>query len=515
MVAEPGTLDVPRAEVRESRRSRPAPGVSIIRRLASFLALLAAIAVASGGGALRPATAEDVKDPSTAISFWAPDGWATLSETKPTFAVHRRVSPDGKTFCGCLASKVAGTVDDLLDAMEAYWHEGPETFVRLTKTDDTVCGALGTRVEYRVESVVKGMKGVARLGAQGDLRGAVWVVSADGGDAGAAALREKVLASLAFPGKPPPDAGARGGATRTGSGLMYDPKFREAGPFDVLVKGEEPLLRTHVDAFVDLVEAAYEVALTADEERGLRDSIETSFPAWDADARARFLHRMIERAVAHRALLSHDASAAKAALSAFASDVDGRIEAAPTAAFHQPLRQAKTRRASVFSPGEPPVTNSAEDAFEDLVHFLVCVARNEDRALTEGQRTTVRAETQRVLDASGPMMRRHYARMHRLWLFVKSRWDAEETPGKMRMRWAAIRAFKTITQSGAAPAAMNGDLAAYAKAAAEIAATLAPFDAYVAAFQQPQVVLTAALEGIGRDPSDLEGAFSLDTLTLR
>jgi hypothetical protein len=488
------------------------------RRTTPLAVLAAAVALGSPDRAARP---EDVKDPATAVSFWAPDGWRPLAESRATFSVHRRIAPDGKAFCGCLAGRLPGGPEELLDVLEAYWREGAETFTRLRKVDEEGGGSLAIRVEYRILAGAQRLSAVARLASAGDLLAAVWAATEEGADASATEARERILRSLTFPEKgaarPDPVLPA---APDGPSDLMYDPRFREGGTFDVLAKGAEPLLRTHVDAFVDLFEAAHEVALTAEEERAFRDAVEASFPGWDADAKSRFLHRLIERSAVRAALGQRDAGAAKAALAAFAADVDARIQAAPTAAYHQPLRKAKARRAAVFSPGEPPVAVSAEDAFEDLVHFLVCVARNEDRALTDGQRKAVRAETQRVLDATGPAVRRVYARMHRLWLLVKARWDVALDSEKMRMRWAAIRAFRGFAASAPGappppPVPADGDLAAYAEAAAQVAAAMQPFDAYTSAFQRPQQVLAAALEGLGRDPADLEGAFSIDTLPLR
>src|SRR5262245_53733175 len=99
-------------------------------------AMLALVAFGLGAAGGARAAAEDVKDPQTAVSFWSPDGWRALSEAKASFAVHRRVAPDEQTFAGLLAGKVAGDVDDLLEAMEAYWREGTETFTRISKSDD-------------------------------------------------------------------------------------------------------------------------------------------------------------------------------------------------------------------------------------------------------------------------------------------------------------------------------------------------------------------------------------------
>jgi hypothetical protein len=46
------------------------------------------------------------------------------------------------------------------------------------------------------------------------------------------------------------------------AGLMYEPRFREGKPGDVLADATSPLLRGDLDAFVDLFEAAYDVALS-------------------------------------------------------------------------------------------------------------------------------------------------------------------------------------------------------------------------------------------------------------
>jgi hypothetical protein len=303
------------------------------------------------------------------------------------------------------------------------------------------------------------------------------------------------------------------------SALMFDPRFREGKPDDALTKDDAPLRRGALDAFLDLFEAGYDLSLTAEEEQAFRDAVETSWPAWDATAKDALRRRAEERAAIAAALRAGDGAGAKRLLDAFVSEQDARLAAAPTAAYHRPLVSARRRKAETFSAGSPPVSVAAQDAFEEMTLFLLRVARNEDAPATEGQRLALRDETRKAVDKTGDVVRRHYARMPRLWLLVKARWDASDDAGKLRMRWAAVRAFRWLL---GIPAPIEersrpetGDLVAYAAAAKEVAAAKPAFDSFTLAFQNPQALISAAVEGVGMDPGDLEKAFSVDPLTLR
>ncbi|MCC7138599.1 MAG: hypothetical protein IT460_09265 [Planctomycetes bacterium] len=300
-------------------------------------------------------------------------------------------------------------------------------------------------------------------------------------------------------------------------GRMYDPRFREGTPSDVLVAGDTPLLRGTVDAFVDLIEARHDVTLTATEEQTVRDGLETAWPKMDDDER-----RWFDRQAAALARIrpapgaAYDAAAAKPWLDAFATDLDARVSKASSHAWEGAVRRAVDRKSVAFSAApDPSVSVAAQDAFEELVVFFVGLARNADAAPTEGQRIAVRPSVRRAMDASGPVVRRHYARMGRLWALVKARWDACDDAGKLRMRWAALRLFRRVAKLPVPEGTVVLDLPGYATMAAEVAAALNAPDAYTSAFANLGETIGAVVDGLGLDAKDLEPAFAVERLSLR
>jgi hypothetical protein len=322
-------------------------------------------------------------------------------------------------------------------------------------------------------------------------------------------------APSALASDPPPAAPAA--PAPAPAGLMYDPRFREGKPEDVLAKTEPVLLRRDLDAFVDLFEAAYDVALGPAEEQRFRDAVETGWPVWDSTAREAAKRRPAERDAVVTALGAGDAAGATRLLDAFRSEQDARLSAAPTAAYHQPLVQAKRRASEPFSPGKPTVTVAAQDAFEQMALFLLRVARNEDAPITDGQIVALREQTKKAMDATGDAVRRHYARTPRLWRVVRSRWQSADDEVRLRMRWAAVRAFRWIVglSPTEGPPTTRGDLAAYAAAAQEVAAKGPAFDQAALAFQNPQALFDAAVEALGLSRGEIDKALALDPLVVR
>ena len=137
--------------------------------------------------------------------------------------------------------------------------------------------------------------------------------------------------------------------------------------------------------------------------------------------------------------------------------------------------------------------------------------------MTAGQRQAVRADVKKAVDASGPAVRRHYARVHRLWRLVKARWDAADEAQRLRLRWAAVATVRRLERlSPFVPAhAEDEGLKGYARAAAETAGAMSLFEAYTTAFANPELLLSTAVEGAGLDPKDLEKAFTADVLPVR
>ncbi len=475
-------------------KPRPRAPAALSGVVAALFAVLAPAAVA-----------EEVRDPTTGATFAPPDGWVALVETRPSFTVHRRVAQDQRAACGLLAGPMGGDLEALLAVFEGFWREGPETFVRATKSDAVVGGLPALRVEYRIDAGGRPFRGLALLAAASGVRAVAWAAWDAADDAAFAPVARRTVESLALPPPPkPPLPGER----------MQDPRFREGNPAEVLVESPAdgvPLLRASVDAYVDLIEAAYDLAFSPSQEQEMRDAVESAYPRWSVESK-RFLRSAgARKASVTEAFARGDAASAQASLAAFASSLAARIAVAPAVAWHLPVRAAKARRETVFSPGETPVSLNAANAYEQTVLFLLGAGRNEDPAVTPGQSQAVRSDLAKAMGLSGAVVRRHYARLHRLWLILEARWDASDDDARLRMRWAAVGLLRRLAGMAPLAASAKGDLRAYAASAAEVAAAMPRFDAYAAATLEPQAVIGTVLEGLGMGPAEV-GAPDLDAL---
>lgn len=511
-----------------------------------FPRLLPWCLAALGGLALtapvaRDARADEVRDAGTRVTFVAPDGWTATNATarRGTLTLYLRRSPDEKATCGLAVGRIPGTLDAMLDAVEAVWKAaGPETYARTGRADDVVGGLPALRQTHRITYPGHALTATTIVVANGNLRAALWFAHEEGLEAAYGALARRTLASLVVPPEAPrppadPKAPAEPGSPPTppvppptpprnsapaaqGPGLMFDPRFREGSPSDVLVATGAPLLRGAVDAFVDLVEASVDAALPADEEQALRDGVETAWPKMAADERQWFERCVERRALLARAARSGDA-AARGDLGAFSGELGVRAESRPSVAWKSVVRRMLADRATPFTTsGTPAVSVAAVHAFEELGAFLLCIARNDGEQVTAGQAQAVRARLRTNMDASGALVRGHYARMPRLWLLVKARWDASDAAAKMRTRWAAVKAFRRIV--GLAefrPLPDEDALVAYARAAREVWGQASLFDTYTNGFENLDLLVGAAIEGLGIERGDLEQAFATDPLLLR
>jgi len=484
--------------------------------------------------AVRDARADEVRDAGTRVTFTAPDGWSATNVTarRGTMTLYLRRSPDEKATCGLAVGRIAGTLDAMLDAVEAVWKAGPESYARTARSDDVVGGLPALRQTHRITYPGHAMTATTVVVAKGSVRAALWFAHEEGLEAAYGALAKKTLASLVVPAEaarppaalaPPPTPPVplptpprNSAPAAQGPGLMFDPRFREGSPSDVLVASGTPLLRGAVDAFVDLVEASMDAALPADEEQALRDGVETAWSKMAADERQWFERCVDRKTRLARATQSGDASA-RGDLGAFSGELGVRAEARPSVAWKSVVRRVLADRATPFTTsGAPAVSIAAIHAFEELGAFLVCVARNDGEQVTAGQAQAVRTRLRSAMDASGALVRGHYARLPRLWLLVKARWDASDAAAKMRTRWAAVKAFRRIV--GLAefrPLPDEEALVAYARAAREVWAQASLFDTYTNGFENLDLLLGAAIEGLGLEPGDLEQAFSIDPLSLR
>jgi hypothetical protein len=422
------------------------------RLLPWCLAALGFLGVASLQGA-RDARAEAVRDAGTRVTFTAPDGWTVMNTTarRGTLTLYLRRSPDDKATCGLAVGRIAGTLDAMLEAVESVWKAGPESYARTGRSDDVIGGLPALRQTHRITYPGHALVATTVVVANGNVRAALWFSHEEGLEAAYADLARTTLASLVVPAEaarppagppsppappvPPPTPPRNSSPVAQGPGLMFDPRFREGSPSDVLVATGSPLLRGTVDAFVDLVEASVDAALPADEEQALRDGIETAWPRLTADDR-QWLERCVDRKTP--ATVATPRAAPTRRLLRRSSACVGP----PTAAWKSVVRRALADRATPFTTtGTPPVSIAAASAFEALGSFLVCVARNDGEQVTEGQAQAVRARLRSAMDASGALVRGHYARLPRLWLLVKAR-GTRRRRRQDATRGAAVKAFR-------------------------------------------------------------------------
>ncbi len=328
------------------------------------------------------------------------------------------------------------------------------------------------------------------------------------------------LLSAALTGSPraradEPSAAPAPAPAPKGDGRLFDPQFREGRAGEVLVEGEVPLQRGILDAFVDALEGTQDVGLTLADETALRDEIENAWPRMP-ERDQRWFDRVSVDLDKLRPTPGKPADAG--AVRAFGDAFGGVLAERAGAKQGWPAVVARVlaRKADTFSTDPAPAVNgNALDAFEELAVFLVGLARNSELVPTEGQRLATRPQVRATMDATGPVVRRVYARMHRVVAFVKAKWDAADDAGRLKVRWAVLQAFRRIAKLPVPQGAMVIDLPAYASMAAEVAASLTVADAYASVFANPGELLGAVVGSLGVDPKDLEPALAYERLFLR
>lgn len=301
-----------------------------------------------------------------------------------------------------------------------------------------------------------------------------------------------------------------------GDGRMFDPQFREGKAGEVLVEGEIPLQRGLLDAFVDSLEATQDVGLTLADETALRDEIENAWPTMPEAEKRWFDQVSVEFDKLRPAPGgAADANAMRAFAAGFATAMTERTSGAKKG-WGAVVARVLARKAETFSAEPAPaVSANALDAFEEFAVFLVGIARNSELAPTEGQRLAVRPQVRATMDASGAVVRRVYARMHRFVAFVKARWDAADEAGRLKVRWAVLQAFRRMAKLPVPQGAVLIDLPGYAVMAGEVAGALNAPDAYASVFANPGELIGAVLAGFGLDAKDPEPALGYERLFLR
>lgn len=278
-----------------------------------------------------------------------------------------------------------------------------------------------------------------------------------------------------------------------GEDWMFDPRFHEGRPGDVLVEGPVPLLRTQLDAFVELTEAAFDLRLPADAAQALRDAVETAYAAAEPAWRQAYAQLVAPAASLRHQCANGGEAAVGEGLSAFRRGLDERMQARPDHVIHRGVEEALTLRQTVVWPGIPPVHATAAEAWMEVARLLTSIARNEAVQPTAGQHAAMRDDLARALHGLEPDVRKRVREAHRLLTRLQLAWDDADDDEKARLRWIASGLARDLLPAERQPAiATSGDAATYARAAARLREEQGAFEVTTAFAASPEA-LTAAL----------------------
>ncbi|MHC5011060.1 MAG: hypothetical protein ACYTG6_08940 [Planctomycetota bacterium] len=296
-----------------------------------------------------------------------------------------------------------------------------------------------------------------------------------------------------------------------GEDWMFDPRFREGQPGDVLHAGPPPLLRSQLDGFVDLCEAAFDLAIPSGREQDLRDALELAYGEGTPVDREGFRALVAPIASLRSKARRGDDVGVQAGLSGFRRALDQELAAAPDRAANRIVREVLQLRQQSVWPGTPPVHGAAAAAWIELVEFLVALGRNAGVHPTEGQSAQLIRDTGAVLHGSPEGVRRRLRDAHRVWLRVKAQWDVADVDRRLALRWTAVRLVAAIMPpSRRIEPGPDGDLQAYARAAGALGEAEPAFDAWVNLAANPEAVLVAVDRWLGPLPDERD-----DTLLYR
>lgn len=281
---------------------------------------------------------------------------------------------------------------------------------------------------------------------------------------------------------------------------MFDPRFREGAPSDALVPGPPQLSRGHLNAFVDLFEAAFDLALPAPTEQALRDALETAYAEGDAAWREA-LFELTDSIVNLRCCARcGNRSGVRGCLRSFRRSIDERLRKDPQDPVHKIILRVLEQRHEVVWIGDPEVKRLAADAYLEMVRFTASLGRNETIALSTGQQGALRDYLARDLRRLPKETREKLQLAHRTWLLVKARWDRGRDTRRFRMRREATLLMARLAPVPGGLAVDPGtDLKTYARAASKVAATNRAFDAVTAVARNPAALFDALTRGLAID----------------
>ncbi len=270
---------------------------------------------------------------------------------------------------------------------------------------------------------------------------------------------------------------------------MFEPCFRPGAPSDVLVSGPPTLARGHLNAFMDLLETAFDLSVPQATEQELRDALETEYEALGKGEREVLIELVARMPHIKDAARAGERDTVTQGLNAYRTALDGRLRRAPARASSLVLERVLARRTATAWPGDPAIHGSAADAWMELTQFLLRLAVNEIEGPTPGQ---IEAMTERLGEELRG--RPHAERVvlkdaHRLWLRVKAAWDTADSAARTRMRWAAVKLLNDLLPEERRLVLTDGrDLPGYAAEARRVRQGLDRFQAYGLLARNPVLI---------------------------
>ncbi len=278
---------------------------------------------------------------------------------------------------------------------------------------------------------------------------------------------------------------------------MYEPKFREGRPGDILVPGTPGLLRGHASAYVDLIEASFDLGLGAAPEQELRDALEASFTGWGTNDRLAFLELVTPIAGLREKGRAGDLAGLESGQRAFSIALDRRIQAAPREPPFKLVTQALERGQRALWKGVPAIRASAAEAWLEATIMLVGLGRNETYAPTPGQREALTQQLDLELHGQPEAVRERLRQFHRTWSLVKARWDAALPARRFLLRWEAVRVLaRAMPRDRVFEPKVGPEPTDYVREAAVVAGRMSAYDAWSNLARQPLPTLEAFVKGL-------------------
>ena len=294
-----------------------------------------------------------------------------------------------------------------------------------------------------------------------------------------------------------------GSASAEPAERMFDPRFREGAPSDQIAAGPPRLSRGHLNAFVDLFETAFDLALPAADEQALRDALEEAYGEATEAQRDAFLALVDVIAPMKARARCCDWRFVNANLRRFRAEIDKRVRAAPKQPVNAVMLSVLRRRHEVVWPGDPALKALAVESYLEMVLFVAGLGRNEAIELSPGRRTALIDYLGKDLRTCPHATRTCLVEAHKTWLRSKARWDRGRDARRLAMRWEAVGLLARLAprpgglEIRGGPGSREADHTDYAREASKVQAADARFDAVTALARNPQALLESLCRGLG------------------